>query len=304
MPIRTLRSPFHRESWNIGSISKPITALLESGSRPEVRWFPPPKRGKFLADPFGLSIDERVCILCEEFDRKERKGRIVSIEFGKEGSVSPPSVAIDLPVHVSYPYLVQYDGDIFCIPETAQAGEIAIYKADDFPNRWRKIAVLVNNFAGHDPTVFQYGGLWWLACTGENLGQQSDLFLWHASKLLGPWVPHLANPVKRDSASSRSAGTPFTYKEHLYRPAQDCSRTYGGRIILNRIETLTDREFKEQPVAVIEPYRKGPYPDGVHTVSAVGNLTFVDGKRYVLVRSAFSDAFSRRVAKLRGPLGT
>ena len=298
MITKTLKTPFHRECWNIGLVSKPIAAFLESDWKPEIRWFPQQKHGKYLADPFGVVVDERVFVLCEEFDRKKRKGRIVSVELGTGGEASSPTVAMELPIHVSYPYLIHDDGNIFCIPETAQAGEIALYKSDQFPIRWRRVTALVN-FAGHDPTVFQHEGLWWLACTGETSDQYSDLFLWYSSRLTGPWAPHPTNPVKRDPRSSRPAGTPFTHKNNLYRPAQDCSRTYGGRIILNQIETLTDRQFKERPVASIEPDPHGPYPYGLHTISAVGNVSLVDGKRYALVRSAFSDAVSRRVAKLR-----
>jgi hypothetical protein len=85
--------------------------------------------------------------------------------------------------------------------------------------------------------------------------------------------------VKTDVRSSRPAGTPFVHEGSLYRPAQDCSRTYGGRIALNRIVTLTSEDFLEEPVALIEPVRSSRYPDGVHTVSAFGEHTLVDGKR-------------------------
>ena len=40
--------------------------------------------------------------------------------------------------------------------------------------------------------------------------------------------------VKTDVRSARPAGTPFVYQGELYRPAQDCSRTYGGSIVIHR----------------------------------------------------------------------
>ena len=75
-----------------------------------------------------------------------------------------PVAAIELPLHMSYPFLVEDDGKV-CVPETANADEIAIFRADEFPHRWSKVGVLVSGFAGVDPTVFRHDGRWWLLCT-------------------------------------------------------------------------------------------------------------------------------------------
>ena len=80
----------------------------------------------------------------------------------------------------------------------------------------------------------------------------------------------------------------------LYRPAQDCSRTYGRRVILNRITRLTPKVFKEEPEVVIEPYADSDYPHGIHTLSAAGGITLVDGKRLVFLKSAIKDSLKRR----------
>jgi hypothetical protein len=228
--------------------------------------------------------------MCEEFDSHSFKGRIVSIELTSEGFASQPNVVIDLPYHTSYPYVVQ-DGEIFyCVPETAQAREIALFECADFPRSWKKVATLVNGFDGRDNTVFKHGELWWLSsCAGDN----RNLFLWYSSKLSGEWRPHQGNPVKNDICSSRPAGTPFVYKSSLYRPAQDCSRTYGGRIIINRVMTLTPSEFEEVPSGIIEPDQNGPYPDGAHTVSNAGNFTLLDGKRTTFARKAIKSILRR-----------
>jgi hypothetical protein len=66
----------------------------------------------------------------------------------------------------------------------------------------------------------------------------------------------------------------------LIRPAQDCSRSYGSAITLNRIVALTPTEFREETVARIDPDPDGPYPHGIHTLSFVGESMLVDGKRH------------------------
>jgi hypothetical protein len=65
----------------------------------------------------------------------------------------------------------------------------------------------------------------------------------------------------------------------LCRPAQDCSRTYGGAVAVNRIVKLTPTAFEEELVGRIEPDPSGPYRHGMHTVCPIGGLTLVDGKR-------------------------
>ena len=50
--------------------------------------------------------------------------------------------------------------------------------------------------------------------------------------------------------------------------------------MINRIRRLTPSEFEEEPVASVEPDKSGPYPEGLHTLSKVGDFTLVDGKRF------------------------
>src|SRR6185436_19157488 len=106
------------------------------------------------------------------------------------------------------------------------------------------------------------------------------LFIFHAMDLFGPWAAHPLNPVKADLRSARPAGPLFEHNGALYRPAQDCSRAYGGAIALNRIRVLSATDFVEETVSVLEPDPRGPFPDGLHTLMGVGNITLVDGKRH------------------------
>jgi hypothetical protein len=285
------------ETWNIGIVREPISAFLQPHASRRIEWFYPLERGKFLADPFGVFRSETLYVFCEEYDYLSQKGRIVYVTSSRENRISKPALAIDLPHHISYPFLLEYQGETYCIPETWQARKISLYKAQQFPRRWTKIATLVDNFAGVDSTVFMYDGGWWLACTDQNTGRWDKLFLWYASDIVGPWSPHEANPVKIDIRSSRPAGTPFIHDDCLYRPAQDCSLTYGGRIVLNRIVTLTPTQFREEPAGVIESDANGPYPDGVHTLSAVGDITLIDGKRLASIKSTIGRATRSHLAR-------
>lgn len=294
--FRRMRGFFHEEyerafrhdHWHVGVVDAPIRAFLEPDASPEVRWLPLPGRGKYLADPFGLPRDEGTDILLEEYDFRSDRGVISWVREEADGSVSPPRPVIELPFHASYPYLLEKSGEVYCIPETGDGREAALYRAVDFPRRWEKAATLLSGLAPLDSTIFEWGGLLWLTCTDLEDGAFSKLRLWYARDLLGPWTPHPANPVKTDPASARPAGTPFVADGELYRPAQDCSTTYGGAVVIHRVTCLTRTEFHEEPVATVRPLQDGGYGHGIHTLSAVGDRTLVDGKWFAFDRRAMA----------------
>lgn len=290
------RQLFRHEQWTVGVIDAPIASLLSSEPRPPIRWLLVPRRGEFLADPFGLMRDGKPVILCEYFLRRRGSGSIASLEPGGGAEVRPAPVDIGPPVHRSYPFLLEHEGEIFCVPETGAAREVGLYRATEFPGRWTKVATLLHGVAAADSTVLRHAGSWWLFCVDHDHGGPACLHLWYADHLTGPWTPHPSNPVKTDIRSARPAGTPFVHQGVLYRPAQDCSVDYGKRVIINRVTCLTRGAFAEEPVAAVEPDPRSPFPVGLHTISAVGDLTVVDGKRTVFSSSEFGRVISRPAA--------
>lgn len=265
----------HHDQWNIGIVAAPIETFLVAGARPPVRWLPKPERNHFLADPFP---SDDTALFVEEFDYHTGKGTIAVLTMADEGTYSAPRTVITSPVHLSYPYLIHYQGDVYCVPESGEAGEIALYKATAYPNQWTKCMTLIEGFAGLDATLFPHNGRWWLLCTEQGIFSDIMLHAWYAPDLFGPWVPHAGNPLKTDVRSSRPAGRPFVHRGQLYRPAQDCSRTYGGAVAINRVVRLTPTAFEEETVAVVEPYADSPYRYGLHTLSTFDQYTVIDGE--------------------------
>jgi hypothetical protein len=289
---------FRHEQWSIGIARRPIHEFLNPETQPAVEFLPQPDRTKFQADSFGIWRGHRVIGLCESFDYRAAKGVIQTFEYTGSSADLDQSVAFELPVHASYPFLVEASGELYCIPETSAAREVAIYRAVEFPHKWEKAATLLHDVAALDSTVFRHEGQWWLLCTYFEQGSLHNLFAWHAEHLFGPWVPHPLNPVKTDIRSSRPAGTPFYYDGNLYRPSQDCSESYGKRIVFNRVLILTRDQFAEEPVTVLNPFGESPFPDGIHTIAAAGPVTFVDGKRYVFVPAEFARMLRRRLQRI------
>ncbi|MEX0833900.1 MAG: hypothetical protein WD276_08565 [Actinomycetota bacterium] len=285
-----LRGLFRADTWGVGIARMPIEVFLEE--MPAIDWLPGPGGTRYVADPFGIQKGEETAILVEDFDYTTRRGTISVFE--------PPVTRPVLPmeVHASYPYTFEHAGEIYCVPEIEKSRRVVLFRAVRFPGEWEEAAVLLEDVPALDPTVFRHGGRWWLFCAEPDPAQNARLFAWHAADLAGPYQEHAANPLKVDIRSTRPAGTPFLHKGVLYRPAQDRSRTYGGAVAINRVETLTPDEFREEVVRVVGPDPLGPFPDGLHTISSVGAVTLVDGKRSGFIAPGFRHELGSRARKL------
>jgi hypothetical protein len=293
---RNLAAKFFRlilrhEEWAIGIANAPITAFVNAKTLPEIHWLPIRARGHYVADPFGFVDDNETIILCEEYDYWRSHGVISKYSGQDVESIAYRGNVFDTAHHLSYPFLFWDERELYCIPESSEARHVKLYKATPSVSSWEEAATLLSNFAAADSTVVNHDGRWWLFCTNADDGRQDKLFIWHSETLLGPWQPHMCNPVKIDVRSARPAGTPFHFDGDLYRPAQNCSITYGGRISLNKVTRLTTTTFEETVCNVIGPAVDGKYTDGMHTLSRFGEeMTLVDGKRYRFFTGGFFHA--------------
>jgi hypothetical protein len=191
-----------------------------------------------------------------------------------------------------------FEGCWYGMAETSANRECVLHRVDD-SGRWHPVATLLPGVAAADPALFYWGDRYWLAYTDMDLGETDNLCLQYASSLSGPWQAHANNPVKLDVTGARMAGGVFVHDGALYRPAQNCLKTYGGAVVLHRILTCTPAAFAEVPVQRLLPDAKGPFADGLHTVSAWGQRTLVDSKRHVFSLATVWRKLRRRLRPRR-----
>ncbi len=275
--VRQLLRRNRAEEWNIGAVRMQPSELLDGARMENVRWLPA-IAGGWVADPMALRADGKIHVLCEEMQLRSGKGRISVASFNGY-SWSQLKVVIETATHASYPYLFEHGGEIYCVPETFEAEEIALYRARSFPTAWERVATLVSGLAAVDATLFVHEGWFWILCTTSE-SSDAALLAFFAADILGPWSAHPGNPLKVDVRGSRPAGAPFRVAGTLYRPAQDCSKTYGGRVVIHRVAALTPTQFREEPCAYAEPIKDSPYDQGLHTLSFAGEYCIIDGKRW------------------------
>lgn len=275
---------FGYEYWSVGIVNKPLYQMIDEDYL-EIEWLFQDEN-LYYADPFAYEVDGELRLIFEEVDYRTVKGFISEFHIKKKAGEKQENTLkqaiMSQPTHMSYPFIVKDGEDYYCIPETSEAKEVGVYKWEQESHQWKKVKTIIEGFAAVDSTVVKVKNKWWLFCTRGSSYQTEnhELHIYHADTLLGEWKPHLLNPVKHDVRSSRPAGTPFIYNDTLYRPAQNCSITYGGSISLNKVTVLNTREFDEETVTCMKQQPGSLYPDGVHTLSYAGKgFSLVDGKR-------------------------
>jgi len=240
----------------------------------------PPKE-LFWADPFLIKRDNKYYLFIEEYLFARGKAHISVMEMEKDGNAGLPVKILDEPYHLSYPFVFEYEGNLYMIPESFEAEKIQVFECTDFPFCWRHKMDLMKGLWAADTTLFFYNGRWWLFTNiAENKGSSLDdeLFLFYANTpLTTNWKSHPKNPVVSDVRRARPAGNIYFQDGKLIRPSQDCSKVYGYGFKLNEIEVLTETEYREKSILEVTPcwdkiLRR------THTFSHAPGLTVIDGQ--------------------------
>lgn len=235
----------------------------------------PPDR--YWADPFPVEHAGRHYVFFEEHVATAPHAHLSVAEFDPvRGLVNPRAVLVG-DHHLSFPSVFFWGGAWYMTPEAATTGAVALYRATRFPDDWEHVADLVSGARFVDPVVARVFGTWWLfvGVMPPGTKEATALHLYHAPTPLGPWAPHLLNPVAVDVRIARPAGRVFARGRQYFRPVQDGAPHYGRAMAIHRIDVLTPSAFHETRVARVDPtWRPGLL--GTHTLNAAGRLTMLD----------------------------
>jgi hypothetical protein len=299
--------PPETDFWQVGLVPAPIATLVEPGAlaqlRSRITWLPDPGPWRYLADPFAVRRGDATHVYVEAFDYRTKHAVIEHHEFGPDLAWRSKQVALARSFHLSYPFLVEDDGEVFMIPESHRHGEIALYRARKFPGGWVRETSLLRGVRGAEASVIRHNGRWWMFFTvvGPEARDQRELHVAHADRLTGPWEVHPQNPILVDRSGARPGGTPFVGSDgKLILPVQDCSRTYGGAIRFLRFNVLSpDRiEAVHLPVHLTGGLVSDSHAAGLHTLAGCGDLTLLDSKRIVRPWGRYAVDLKRRVKRL------
>jgi hypothetical protein len=289
--------------WRSGFVRRPLADVHASGvAADEIIWLPDQGPFAYVADPFGIVRDGLTTVFAEHFDYRDRRGEIRFFQYDQSNRLIGQGLALAEPIHLSFPFLIEDDGELFMLPEGYKSGGLTLYRCVRFPDRWEPSSRIFDQPA-IDAAVVRHGGRWWMfyALPGPDDRAMRELHVAFADTLTGPWTTHSANPVRTGFGSSRPGGTPYVIDGVVFLPVQDCVDTYGAAIDVLRIDTLTPDAF--EAVGVRRFTSAGlleGYVDGFHTLSGDDRLTCVDVKG---IRQSPVEGWLKLQYKVRRALG-
>lgn len=275
-------SIYETDIWRLGIIKAPMAEIVKKGVH-QVHWLDEEPAFKFLADPFGLHRDGKFYIFAEAYDYRDRHGRIEVLILDESLKFLERTLVLEEPWHLSYPMLIEDQGNIYMLPEAYKSRKTTLYKATHFPYKWEVVKEFAFPAIAIDPSILFYNNLWWMFYTPADAGysRQSVLSVAFSEKLIGPWQLHPQNPVRITPFSSRPGGSVVLVNDEIILPTQDCTMTYGGGISFLNISKLTKDVFEAHISGGLSPQASvfNSYCQGVHTLSAMGRYTLIDAKK-------------------------
>jgi len=267
----------------IGIYEGSVKQIIETKTfDPQIKWIEPKTLRKYAADPFVIEKKNgKIKVLLEEFILKENYGKISLLTFDKDLKPINSKILLDTKSHLSYPFIFQEDGKYFVFPEAAQSEKLSCYQYDPIKEElfFKKDII---NLPLLDSTIIKHNQKYWLFGTTGSNNSEYQLHLFFADNLLGPYFPHSSNPVKTGINGIRSAGNFIKINEDIYWPTQNCKIKYGDSITFNKINRLTESEFKGEPVFTISIDRLNNHERvaSIHTINEFQNLIVLDAQRW------------------------
>lgn len=233
----------------------------------------------WYADPHLICRDGRTWVFAEAYDRVLRRGVISCCTIDKQGP-TPWKVVLKQPCHLSYPHLLEKGGEIYMIPESYVANEVAVFRAKRFPDQWEKITILKQGGEPVDSTVFHFGGQRWML-TMTMAGGEDRLMLY---PLTDNGISGDGYCAKVSDDNARPAGHLFRVGDKLIRPAQDCTESYGCALNFYEVTNVEDGCYEEILIRKLHPDEvrsdlNRPH-QGLHTYNFTDSYEVIDIKGY------------------------
>lgn len=264
-----------REQWTIGiyrgdspfSFNSPLNLLNPVLKAEHVSDVP----AKFVADPFLVKEGETWYLFFEVYNNQTQQGDLAVATSTNTFTWKYRQIILDEPFHLSYPYVFNWEGDYYLIPESYEDNSIRLYRADEFPYQWSLVTRLLDGSQYVDNSIVYFQEKWWLfACTLEN----DTLHLFYADQLTGPWKEHPASPiVAGDVRKARPSGRVLEYDGRLFRYTMDLDPPIGThQVVAYEITELTTSRYAEvlaQPEAILQADGTGWNAQAMHQLDPV-----------------------------------
>ena len=271
---RIINMLFYHESWDIMIIKDHGTHLfpdntleiLNKSAAQQLK-----KKYTFQADPFLIEKDDKLYVFYEALSFRNSKGTLRCRVLDRE-LVELEDIRLegfdDLQCHLSFPYLIHINDQLFMIPESSERKEVILFQSTEFPARWKQVKVLISDTQLTD-NVFISINL--LSTTMDN-----EIIIHSAVHIYGQWQ-RITPSLKVSNPHHRGAGASYQVENKMYFLTQECTpETYGKSIYIKELVTLNDTNFAETLIEQINSSIN--HSDGVHTLNFSNNYIVYDTK--------------------------
>lgn len=267
--------------WRSGFIRRSVASWLDRPPAPdEITWLPDMGSFRFLSEPFGVERRGMVTIYVQAFDYRVRRGQIRFYQYDARNRLVRDGLALSEPWHLSYPFLIEDEGELYMLPSAAKSGRLCLYHCRRFPDQWERVGTL-SDLPLNNATVIRRDGSWWMFFTlpGRDERAMRELHGASAPHLLGPWRRLSHAPLLEGYDLARPGGSPFLHEGEVHLPVQDCRRTEGAAVNILRVTDLSPRFTQFEAAGRLDPAGLLPgFADGLHTFSGLGSVSLLDVK--------------------------
>jgi len=271
------------KQWTIGLSRGDIKDIIRSKTfNLNINWLPIRSINRFIADPFLFKTNGSYNIFYEDFTFHDQYGKISLMTIDETFKQADYKILLDTKSHLSYPFVYTENNKIYVFPEAAKSGKLSCYEY--VPEI--KSLIFLQEIIGLpllDSTILKHDNKYWLFGTLSGKDSYNKLYVYFSNNLLGPYTPHLKNPVKNALNGTRPAGNFIEVDGVIYRPSQNCEYRYGESITINKLVLLNEFNVVEEPYMSICLNKKKRYNYGmhtIHTINAIDDIIVVDSKKW------------------------
>ena len=289
------------KQWNIGMAKINLKEFIAlKNSNVNYKWLPINNPNRFFADPFIFkTLDGNINVIYEDFSASDQYGKISLTTVNKQFEPLETVSILDTQSHLSYPNVFVENNKTYIIPEASKSGKVICYEYDFTTSSLVNGKTIIENLPLLDSTILVYNNKYWLFATKRGENSNSMLYIYYADQLMGPYVPHNANPVKESLSGTRPAGNFIKIDGDVFRPSQNCEEYYGKSIIINKITLLNENEFSEEMFMEIRPPSQSGFNYGIHTINVMDDVMVIDALKRIFMPVEQMKIFLKKIFKAK-----
>jgi hypothetical protein len=185
--------------FQINTVTGSFPDFDPAGARPNA-----PAQNVYHADPFLWQRDGYDYCFFESYDYRTAKGHI-SVGRFVDGQLSDIRTAVQTDYHLSFPFLFEYGGELFMMPEACAKKRLEVWRCTGFPDRWELHSTAMEGVTAADSSMAEIGGQWCCSPISRPIRSATPTPSFTCSKSMGP-ICEPSSPTR----STRCSSTPAT----------------------------------------------------------------------------------------------